>query len=160
MVDPGVEAWKQVGDLWLCRYRQNTRNYPGWHLAAHRSGWVSLSDLFARMAAAPCACRREISVSRPTARILAVPNNPGGSEGLESPACLRLEVPGGRVGDRHWRLESDAQRVALEVGPSKLAELRAAVASMPSTGGDFAIGSDDRSARKETSLWLWLAPEM
>jgi hypothetical protein len=160
MADPRVEGWRQAGNLWLWRYRQSTRNYPGWNLAADPMGWESLRDLLGRMVDSPWACRREISLSKPTARILAVPNNPGGSEGLESPPCLRLDVARGRVGDRHWRLESDPQRVALQVGPSKLAELRAAVASMPSTGGDFAIGSDDRTAWKETSLWLWLVPEM
>ncbi len=158
MADLSVEGWKQAGDLWLWRYRQNTRNYPGWNLAADQLGWESLLDLLGRMAASPWACRRSIAVSRPTARILAVPNNPG--EGLESPPCLRLEVPRGSVGDRHWRLEAGPRRVALEVGPSKLDELRAAVGSMPSTGGDYAIGSDDRTAWKETSLWLWLVPEV
>lgn len=64
------------------------------------------------------------------------------------------------MGDRQWRLESDRKRVVLEVGPSKLAEVHAAVGSMPSTGGDFAIGPDDRIASKETSLWLWLVPKM
>jgi hypothetical protein len=99
-------------------------------------------------------------VIRPTGRVLAVPNNPAGSDGLESPQCLVLEVPRGRVEDRHWRLESVSEGVALEVGPSKLAEMLAAVGSVQSTGGDFAIGPDDRVMWKETSLWLWLVPEM
>jgi hypothetical protein len=160
MADSRVEDWKRTGDLWLWKYGQNTRNYFGWNLAADRLGCESLLDLLGRMAASPRDCRREISVIRPTRRILAVPNNPGGSAGLESPPCLRLQVRRDRVGDRHWRLESDPARVAIEVGPSKLIELRAAVASMPSTGGDFAIGSDERTARRETSLWLWLVPDM
>ena len=115
-------------------------------------------DLLGRMAASPWACRREISVIKPTARILAVPNNPAGSEGLESPRCLILEVPRGRVGDRQWRLESDPSRVALEVGTSKLGEMLDAVRSVQLSGGDFAIGPDDRVTWKEASLWLWLIP--
>jgi hypothetical protein len=160
MADPRVEGWKQVGDLWLWRYLQNTRNYPGWNLAANQLGWESLFELLGRMVSSPWACRREISASRPAARILAVPNNPDGSVGLESPPCLILEVPRGRVGDRQWRLEAEPKGVALEVGTSRLAELRAAVGSMPSTGGDFAIGPDDRTAWQGTALWLWLVPEM
>jgi hypothetical protein len=68
-------------------------------------------------------------------------------------------VPRGRVEDCHWRLESDPKRVVLEVGPSKLAEMHAALGSIESTGGDFAIGPDDRTTWKEASLWLWLVPE-
>jgi Resolvase, N terminal domain len=47
-------------------------------------------------------------------RLLLGVNNPGGSEGLDSPPCLILEVPRRRVGDRQWRLEADPKRVALE----------------------------------------------
>jgi hypothetical protein len=160
MADQSVEGWKQAGDLSLWRYGQNTKNYPGWNLAADQLGWESLLDLLGRMVASPWACRREVAVIRPTARILAVPNNPGGSVGLECPPCLGLELPRGRVGDRHWRLEADPKRITLEVGHSKLAELRAAVVSMPSSGGDYAIGPDDRTEWRETSLWLWLVAGM
>jgi hypothetical protein len=160
MADSRVESWQQAGNLYLWRYAHRTKNYPGWNLAADETGWKSLFDLLGRMAASPLACRREISVIKPTARILAVPNNPAGSEGVESAQCLILEVPRGRVGDRQWRLDSDLQRVVLEVGPSKLAEVHGAVGSMHSTGGDFAIGPDDRIAWKETALWLWLVPKM
>jgi hypothetical protein len=156
MADSRVESWKQSGNLYLWRYAHNTKNYPGWHLAADETGWKSLFDLLGRMAASPLACRREISVLKPTSRILAVPNNPAGSEGIESAQRLILEVPRGTVGDRQWRLESNQKRVVLEVGPSKLAELHGAVGSMPSTGGDFAIGPDAQRTWKEKSLWLWL----
>jgi hypothetical protein len=105
MADSRVESWKLAGNVWLWRYGQNTKNYPGWNLAADETGWNSLFELIRRMAASPWACRREISVTKPTACILAVPNNPGGSEGLESRQCLNLAVPRGRVGDRQWRLE-------------------------------------------------------
>jgi hypothetical protein len=159
MADSRVESWKQAGNLYLWRYAHNTKNYPGWNLAAEETGWKSLFDLLGRMAASPLACRREISVLKPTSRILAVPNNPAGSEGIESAQRLILEVPRGRVGDRQWRLESDPKRVVLEVGPSKLAELHGAVGSMPSTGGDFAIGPVDLKEWKEKSLWLWLVPD-
>jgi hypothetical protein len=160
MADSRVESWQQAGNLYLWRYAHRAKNYPGWNLAADETGRQSLFDLLGRMAASPWACRREISVIEPTARILAVPNNPAGSEGVESAQCLILEVPRGRVGDRQWRLESDPKRVVLEVGPSKLAEVHAAVGSMPATGGDFAVGPDDLNAWKETSLWLWLVPKM
>jgi hypothetical protein len=156
MTDSRVERWKQSGNLYLWRYADNTKNYPGWNLAAEETGWKSLFDLLGRIAASPLACRREISVIKPTARILAVPNNPAGSEGIESAQRLILEVPRGTVGDRQWRLESNQKRVVLEVGPSKLAELHGAVGSMPSTGGDFAIGPDAQRTWKEKSLWLWL----
>jgi hypothetical protein len=146
MADSRVESWKQAGNLYLWRYAHNTKNYPGWNLAAEETGWKSLFDLLGR----------EISVLKPTSRILAVPNNPAGSEGIESAQRLILEVPRGRVGERQWRLESDPKRVVLEVGPSKLAELHGVVGSMPSTGGDFAVGPDDQRTWKEKSLWLWL----
>ena len=63
LADPRVEGWEQAGNLWLWRYRQNTRNYPGWNLAANQLGWESLFDLLGRMVSSSWACRREISVS-------------------------------------------------------------------------------------------------
>ena len=102
----------QAGTAW--RYRQDTRNYSGWNLAANQLGWESLFDLLGRMVSSPWACRREISVSRPTARILAVPNNPGGSEGLESPPCLILEMPRGKVGTANGDWKPIRNRLCLK----------------------------------------------
>lgn len=160
MADSRVESWKQTGDLWLWRFRDNSKNYPGWNLAADETGWSALADLLGRMAASSRSCRREISVTKLTARVLAVPNNPARSADLESPRLLIIEVPRDRLGDNHWRLAADPARLALEVGTAKLGELLAAAQSVQVNGGDFAVGPDDRATRKDASLWFWLVPKL
>jgi hypothetical protein len=85
MSDPRVESWKQSGRLYLWRYGQNTKNYPGWNLASDETGWQSISDLLERMAESTRDSRREISVAAPTALTLSVPNNRAGSNGLVCP---------------------------------------------------------------------------
>jgi hypothetical protein len=160
MSNPRVENWTQSGRLYLWRYGQNTKNYPGWNLAADETGWQSIADLLERMAESTRDSRREISVSRPTALALSVPNNPVGSKELESKQSLILNVQRNEVADQHWKLESSASRVILELGTAQLGVLHAAVLAVQRTGGDFAIGPDDKATWKESSLWFWLIPKV
>src|SRR5579872_5538090 len=41
-----ANAWALRGTVFLWRYRENVKNFPGWHLAANPEGSLALLELF------------------------------------------------------------------------------------------------------------------
>ena len=73
----GVNAWKQAGRVYLWRYVEEDRDYPGWHLAVDALGLASLCDLLKRAAAATDASLyRTVRIQPPPAPVLSVPKKP------------------------------------------------------------------------------------
>lgn len=73
----GVNAWKQAGRVYLWRYVEEDRHFPGWHLAVDALGLASLCDLLKRAAAATDASLyRTVRIEPPPAPVLSVPKKP------------------------------------------------------------------------------------
>jgi hypothetical protein len=49
MPDPTVARWKQQGRVYLWRYKENRKNYPGWHFTADAVACNALLELFELM---------------------------------------------------------------------------------------------------------------
>ncbi len=124
MPDENVDKWKQEGRLYLWRYTENTRNYPGWHLTADDACCHSLADLIERMLSARWSSQKPLVLTPPTKEVLRVPNNRGGEARWKSPAGLILKYPKGKVGDEHIALETNIDTIILSVGKLKLELLR------------------------------------
>ena len=71
-----LNMWRQAGVLYLWRYTENVRNYPGWHLAADQLGHASLLALLNRLLTANgTGVWRTLESAAPSAGVLAIANN-------------------------------------------------------------------------------------
>jgi hypothetical protein len=147
---PRIHARKHSGVVVLWRYTDNDRNYRGWHLTADGAGCVSLLALLDAFAADRVAGSRTVRISRPTASVLAVPNQRPSQ--WVSPSKLRLTFS---LTPSEWRFPASADQAELVIGADWLPKLRRGVADIANGQGDYRIGVlDDGSL----PLWFWWWP--
>ena len=138
-----VNTWKQSGRLFLWRFTENTRNFPGWHFMVDRAAAASLSELLKAMARGTPPCFRGVVVSLPTAEVLAVPNNR--HSGCVAPEKLRVELDPEDADS--WAFEEEGAVLHWRMGAHKL-QLAADVFGDPVKYFDSSIG-------KSPALWSW-----
>ena len=143
---PLSHSWKQHGSISLWRYTENERNFPGWHLNADPTGCRSLLALFEALAADGPSAFRTVDLTRPTASILAVPNNKGGTAKFKSPKKWRISFSNE---PSHWSFPQTLEPAELCYGQDWLAPLCEGVIGIPEGHGDYSIGGSD------LRLWFW-----
>ena len=149
MSDEDVDRWKQEGRLYLWRYTESTRSYPGWHLTADDACCNGIVDLIERMLSARWSSQKSLVVTPPTEEVLRVPNNRGGEARWEAPGSLILKYPKGKVGDEYIALDKHGDTIVLSAGRLKLGLLQECVLKVLRGEGDYSIEAGD------TQLWFW-----
>jgi hypothetical protein len=149
MADPLIAKWKTAGAVFVWRYREKRRNYPGWHMTADDHACDSLVDLFDRFRRARFPSKVIISVARPTARVLAVPANPAK---VDTPTELAIRYDK-QADPSAWNLVQEGGQPRLSCGSGSLSELERCVKWVKAGGGHCCetTGRDDQ----ELSFW-WL----
>lgn len=136
-----------LGGVALWRYRENQRNYPGFHVAAAAPG---CERLLGALALIQMERGREVVVDLmpPDAAILKRANN---RQGLARIASFK-----------HWRFRQAATSAPglaflirgdtcnLDVAPQMIARLSEAVVTLAQRTDDFSLGDRD-----EDLLWFW-----
>ncbi len=106
--------WKQKGNVYLWRYIEGVKNYPGWNFAVDEDARLSLTNLLLAFVKDDVASHRAVALTKPTDTVLIVPNNRGGIAKFKSPAKARvLYQPG--VSDAGYLTESNGS-VEWEIG--------------------------------------------
>lgn len=75
MSDLKVDKWKQQGHLYLWRYLENDKNYPGWNMTVDEKFKQSFADLVKRMIFSDWNSKKLIFISEPSKELLSKPNN-------------------------------------------------------------------------------------
>lgn len=145
-IEPSIHRWTPHGTVYVWRYLENVRNYPGWNIALDKSSQDGLKQLCLAFAGQTDYCYRTIPITRPTKQILQVPNNKSGHAQFSSPAKLRLEYD--PSSPMRWSFELDDDRAVFIVGSGRVAEIKA-VLDNPEQYFDQSIGG-------EPGLWLWV----
>jgi hypothetical protein len=154
MSDVTIDKWKQQGNLYLWKYLENARNYPGWHMTANRSACQNLADLIEKMLSSPWSSQKVLNTEPPNEKILQVPNNRGGKAHWEAAQSLILKYPKKhKVTDDSFLLKEYKNTVELSLGKNSLELLRQGILEIPEGKGDYTIGTD------EIMLWFWWMPE-
>ena len=143
MPDETVEQWKQNGALYLWRYLENTRNYPGWHLSADDLCCKSFVDLTEKMLTARWSSQKTFSVTPPDSKVLRVPNNRGGKARWKSAESLLLKYPKNKVDAAYFSLEEVEGNVIISVGTQQLRMLGDCILGISQGKGDYSIGFDN-----------------
>ena len=107
----------------MWHYRTGVRNYPGWHFTADHLGVTFLISLFTKMLESQWPARFHLKISRPTPRILQIPNNQDGQAKIAIGSDLVIHHPKDRVDQSFWEITSDTESITITVGTKKLKEL-------------------------------------
>ena len=153
MSDPNVERWRQKGEVFLWRYRDKPRNFPGWHLTASAEGAASLLELLRLMRDARYASKQIVTISDPTPRILRVPNYIRGVGQWRSAERWQLSYAKGRAEPGEWKLVFTGKELQLSVGETYLLKLIKGVEDVSRGIGDYSISGDDAGFHE--CIWFW-----
>jgi hypothetical protein len=148
MPDENINKWTQKGHVYLWRYQENTRNYPGWHLTADETFCSSFAELIGRMLVAQYGSRQSLAVTAPTKEILSIPNNRGGAAKWKSPKALILKHRKDHITDDYFSLEESEDAIIISAGRQKLELLKDCVLNIPKNQ-DYSIEIGN------TQLWFW-----
>ena len=151
MPDPNVTRWKQRGLIYIWHYKDNVRNFPGWHFTADNDGCTAMLELCALMQQAEYPARKTLQLSNPPDDVVQVVN-PGSR--WFSASSIEIRYPKDRVAADAWEMKSVDNKVRLIVGPRKLEELEDSIRELMEEGvGDYAICPENDSPDME--LWFW-----
>ena len=136
-----------AGRICLWRYRERTRNYPGFHLSADHQGAGQLLALLGNLRKARTPQLASVTLDPPTAAVLAVPDNRGAS--VSGYRYWELVVDPRFPPERlHFMVVND--RVRTELSMIQVESVAAGVEDIRERRGDYSIGDDE-----EHQLWFW-----
>ena len=150
-----LDMWRQSGNVYSRRYRDNVRNYPGWHVTADKPGAVSLLELLAAFQSSPIAVQRTILVSAPTADVLSVPNNQNGRARWWAPSRWCIAFNPEPDASSAWSFPPDKDPAVLSVGREFLTRLTSGIGDLMVGVGDYFIGRGEAPPGEKTCLWFW-----
>ncbi len=139
-----VNDWKQTGNIYLWRYKDDAKRFSGWHMTADDEGARSLARLVDLFLASGTDAKRTIRLTIPTDRELRVPNFNRKADPAEK---LVLESVAGD--DSLWSLTGGDKKATLRVGRSHLPGLRRGMEDIEKGKGDYCIGEEGQE------LWFW-----
>jgi hypothetical protein len=146
-----VNAWKQVGRVFLWRYPPHLRKHSGWHFTAEDNACESLVKLLETMRLATFDKRRTIILTKPSPPIWGVPNF--GKPRIEALGPLTISY---EKSFADLMLVEDDERLLLRVGDDRVDELLAGLKDVRKGEGDYAIWSIEKGT--STKIWLWWMP--
>jgi hypothetical protein len=138
-----TDKWVQSGKVFLWRYTENTRNYPGWHLALNVLGGNSLLTLFSSIKASNQPTMRTVRLTKPDSDVLAIPNNR--TSRIVTKDKLRINWTPDRKNE--WSINEQDDEVIMLVGKKVLANIENAIEN-PNKAFDTTIALDPL-------LWFW-----
>jgi hypothetical protein len=139
--------------IYLWRYHENRRNYPGFHLTADAQGCALLIAALEVSSTTTIDRTNRFELSRATSSVLSVPNNRGGTATFSSYSEWVIEC-GAKLADGHQCFEITGSRCRLLVSPRRSAEILSGVMAIADGRGDYCIGDDDHE------LWFWWHPKI
>jgi hypothetical protein len=135
------------GRICLWRYREHTRNYPGFHLSADTKGCEQLLKLLGGLAKVRAPQIATVTLDPVTASVLAVPNN---RDAAVSAFRYWDLIADPRFDPERFHFTVMNDRVRSELSSVQIESIAAGVSDIREGRGDYAIGDED-----EQQLWFW-----
>jgi hypothetical protein len=139
-----VNDWKQDGNVYLWRFKDDSRKFSGWHMTADGDGSRSLNSLLDIFLQSDIDARRTVRLTMPTEKELRVPNYNKKADPAEK---LLLEFVAKE--NSLWSLSCEDKKTTLRVGRTNLLNLRNGIEDIEKGKGDYCIGE------KGQELWFW-----
>lgn len=139
---------EKVAVIHLWTYRENRRNFRGYHLSADPEGCATLSSVFAALSKATDHLAEKVSLKPVTADALRVPNNSSGNASAVSFTQWLVETDPA-LDKEHLRFEERDSKCRMLVSPHQAERICAGVADIAAGRDDYSIGTGDNA------LWFW-----
>jgi hypothetical protein len=110
-----TNSLKQIGSVFAWRYLENTRNFPGWHLAFDPPGLHSLEGLFRRMVGSETGTLRSVWLTPPTSMVLEIANNRRAA--VIAAECMRVVKVEPSLA---WSIATSETEVAISAGADQM----------------------------------------
>lgn len=131
----------------IWRYKDNWRNYPGYHLSADAEGCAALLEWLRSPKTRP-----EFRLQPVTSEVLSVPNNQDGLTAYVASTLFKLLVRPD-VGRGYFVFSEASGRLTLECSHQQVECIIGGVEDIVRGRGDYCIGGDDQHV-----LWFWWYP--
>lgn len=152
MTKEEINKFKISGQIYLWKFLENQRNYPGWNLTADKTGCESLLQLFEMMKQTEWSSKKEIQTAVPTELQIKVPNIQNGNAKWKYAKTLILNYKKNSASDE-WMIAENSDTVEIRFGTDKLTEFENSISKIQKGSGDFAISDFEES--DASILYFW-----
>jgi len=137
-----IEKLKISGRVYIWKYTDNERNYPGWNLTVDNLASEELLVLFDMMGQCEWSTNKKLLTTRPTDKEIITPNNRNGNAKWTTKSKIIFSLKTNTTPD-YWATTETADELKISFGKEKLMGLRDAIIDIPKGKGDYSIADKD-----------------
>ncbi len=126
-MEQSIERIKKEGKIYVWKYTENTRNYPGWNISFDNEGFDFLIKLLKLMKDSQWPSKKLIHTDPPIKEVLSGVNNLGGKAGWRTIKQLSLQYKKNSPETNLWRLTEENQVLVISIGFNMLVEFIKAI---------------------------------
>ena len=138
------------GNIYIWKYLENSRNYPGWNFTADKKACNCLLELFRLMQLCEWSSKKEIQTSKPTINQFKIPNNQNREAKSKTSKKLILNFKKNEE-QNFWKLIENENDIEIQFGEKKITDFENAVNEILKGNGDFAIANET----EDNILYFW-----
>jgi hypothetical protein len=137
-----IEKLKISGRVYIWKYADNDRNYPGWNITVDNLASEELSVLFDMMGQCEWSTNKKILATRPTDQEIGTPNNRNGIAKWTTKSKIVFSLKTNTTPD-YWATTETVDELEISFGKEKLRGLWDAIINIPKGKGDHSIADKD-----------------
>ena len=145
-----INKLKVKGKIYIWKYLENSRNYPGWNITTDKIGGESLLELIDLMKTCKWSSKKTFQTIEPNKNQLNVSNNRNGKAEWKSAQNLTLNLKK-EIEPDFWEVIDKGNDIEILLGNNSLLKLENSIKRILNNEGDFAISSND----DENILYFW-----
>lgn len=135
--------------IFLWRYRENRKNYPGYHLTANLEGCIQLLEILDVHERARETVRTKVSLSAVTPKILSVPaNTPGNATSVSLATWELITQP--EYSPEYFLFDESHPTCRLQLSKNQAGCISDGIKDIQVGKGDYCIGG-----KGDHVLWFW-----
>ena len=138
------------GNIYIWKYLDNSRNYPGWNFTADKKACNSLLELLKLMQLCEWSSKKEIKTSEPKISQFKIPNNQNGEAKWQTSMKLILSFKKNED-ENFWELIENLNEIEIQFGEKKITDFENALNKILDGNGDFAIVNET----EDSILYFW-----
>lgn len=143
-----IEKFKFVGEIYIWKYTNNTKNYPGWNLTLNKEAAQNLLKLFDLMLKSEWSAKKNIQTAPVTQFQADIPQNRNSN--WKSKPKILFKYNNNDLNE-FWQIIETDDCVEILFGKEKLYKLKESIHNIISGKSDFAISDSN----EDNILYFW-----
>src|SRR4051812_37214169 len=129
-----IEKLKISTGVYIWKYTDNDRNYPGWNMTVDNLASLELSQLFDMMEKCEWSTTKKILTTRPTDKEISAPNNRNGTAKWTTKSKIIFSLTINNAPD-YWMTTETIDELQISFGKERLKRLKDAIIKIPERNG-------------------------